>query len=135
MLSVFLVGAVALVVILLLRETNEESPMSDIMYGPIIIKVPEKKTEEKDEEIKKFVPIRKRAPKPAAEELKTGNGLRIPGSVSGTVSKGSEELDSVTIEVGDGVSGQRFSIRVPKGMGTHLMSKKLDIIIAVRDEK
>jgi hypothetical protein len=51
--------------------------------------------------------------------------------------KQNEDRDVIVVEVGKSITtdGQRFSIRIPKGMGLGLMNAELDIILAVKEKE
>lgn len=69
-----------------------------------------------------------------AEKLKKGTGLKVNGYISGMHSKLNDEFATITIEVGGlKKESQRFNIRVPEAMAQGLMSKNVDIILAIKD--
>lgn len=69
-----------------------------------------------------------------AKKLEKGKGIKVKGFVSGMCYNKKEEDETITVDIGRGIDPQRFSLRVPRGMGVQLMSKSLDVIIAVRED-
>jgi hypothetical protein len=70
-----------------------------------------------------------------AKKLKKGKGIKVKAFVSGMHynEKGGDE--TITVEIGKSINPQRFSMKVPRGMGVQLMSKGLDVILAIRDDE